>query len=167
MAATAPFLAAAFILVVAGVAKVARPEYTARALQQAGWPASRRWVRAGATLEVAVGILAVAWPGPLSAALVAAAYAGFAGFIVVALRRGWAISSCGCFARPDSRPAPAHAAMNGAAVVAAVWWAVQGPTSAPHIFSHEPWHGGPLILITALIAGLAYLVWNNPLEAAQ
>lgn len=163
-AVTAPFLAASAVLAGAGVAKILRPDDTARALQIAGLPHHRRLVRIAAAGEVAVGAAAVAAPGPLTGALVAAAYAGFAAFVAVALLRGWPLSSCGCFGRPDSRPAYPHVALNAAAAAAAAWWAGVAPGRIGPLFVHSPWHGGPLALVSIVIAGLAYLVWTNPGE---
>src|SRR5262249_26684526 len=111
-------------------------------------------------------------PGVLTGALVAVAYGLFAGFIIVALRRGWALTSCGCFGRPDNPPTIAHAVLNIGAAACAVWWAVAWPAGfgVSHLVRlvfHEPWHGGPLVLVSAVVAGLAYLVWTDPLPAAR
>lgn len=160
----APFLAATVILAGAGLAKIRRPDYTARALQAAGWRVGRRAVRAGAAVEVAVAVAAVAWPVALTGALVAVAYGAFAVFVTVALRRGWALSSCGCFGRPDSRPNYLHAVLNAAAALVALWWAAAPPGHLTRMLSSSPWGGAPLALVSAVIAGLAYLVWTNPLS---
>lgn len=171
-AATAPFLAAVILLAGAGVAKARRPDDTATALASAGVRAGRTGVRAMAVGEVVLAVLAVARPGPLTGALVAAAYCGFAGFVVLALRRGWALESCGCFGRPDTPPTVAHAVLNVAAAASAAWWAVTVPAGGRavnigHLFVHTPWNGGALALITLVISGLAYLVWTNPIPAAR
>jgi hypothetical protein len=82
------------------------------------------------------------------------------------------LASCGCFARPDTPPTVAHAALNLGAAACAVWWAVawrdaQGPSRLGRLFFHQPWHGGPLMFVTLVVAGTAYLVWNNPLPAVR
>jgi hypothetical protein len=164
---TAPYLAATAVLGGAGIAKAVRPADTATALRAA--PAL---VRIGAVAEVAVATAALAAPGPVTGALVATSYAAFAVFVVVALRRGWALSSCGCFGRPDTPPTVAHAVLNGAAAASAVWWAAawrggEGLSHLGRLFFHQPWHGGPLALVTVVLAGLAYLVWTDPLPAAR
>jgi hypothetical protein len=156
----------------AGAAKAVHPDDTATALAGAGLRTGRTVVRAGAVAEVGLAVAAVAWPSPLTGALVAAAYCGFAGFIVVALRRGWALESCGCFGRPDTPPTRAHAVLNSAAAAAAVWWAATVPTRGwaggfERFFVHSPWSGGPLALITLVITGLAHLIWTNPIPAAR
>jgi hypothetical protein len=169
---TAPFVAATVLLGAAGVAKTFRPADTASALRAAGIPASRALVRAGAAAEIGLAAWALAVPGPVTGALVAAAYAIFAVFVVVALRRGWALASCGCFGRPDTPPTVAHAALNAGAAASAVWWAAawpggSGESRLGRLFFHQPWHGVPLVLVTLVVTGMAYLVWTNPLPAAQ
>jgi hypothetical protein len=164
---TAPYLAATVLLGVAGIAKAVRPADTATALRTA--PAL---VRTGAVAEIGVAVAALVVPGPGTGALVAASYTAFAVFVVVALRRGWPLSSCGCFGRPDTPPTVAHAALNAAAAAAAVWWAAawrggEWVSRLGRLFFHEPWHGGPLALLTVVLAGLAYLVWTDPLPAAR
>lgn len=170
--ATAPYLAATVLLGAAGVAKAIRPADTATALRASGLPIGPNAVRIGSLAEVAIATAALAAPGPMTAALVAAAYAGFAAFIVVALGRGWALSSCGCFGRPDTPPTPAHAVLNAGAAASATWWAWSwsggvGVSHLAHLFFRQTWHGGPLALTTLLVAGLAYLVWTDPIPAAR
>lgn len=160
----APFLAATVVLGGAGLAKLWRPADTARALQAAGLRVSWNTVRLGALAEVALSVAALVTPGALTGALIAAAYAGFAGFVLVAMARGWPLSSCGCFGRADSRPGYQHAVLDLGASVVAVWWAATGPGRLGPLFVHQPWHGVPLALVTAVIAGLAYLIWTNPLS---
>ena len=164
--ATAPFLAATVALAAAGAAKLARPDDTARALQVAGLPHHRRLVRVGAAAELAVAAVALALPGPVTGALVAASYAAFTVFVAVALTRGWPLSSCGCFGRPDSKPDWAHVAVDAGATAAAASWAAAGPPPLGALLSSSPWHGGPLLLTAAVTAGLAYLVWTNPIAKA-
>jgi hypothetical protein len=169
---TAPYLAATVLLGAAGVAKVIRPGDTATALAAAGWPAGPTAVRAGAAAEVAVAALAIAVPGPATGALMAVAYTAFAVFVLVALRRGWALASCGCFGRPDTPPTSAHAALNAGAAASAVWWAAAGLGGGGlrhlgRLFVHQTWDGGPLLLVTLVVAALAYLVWTDPIPAAR
>lgn len=167
-AAAAPFLAATALLAGAGAAKLWNPLYTARALAAAGLPAHRHLVRAGAAGELVVAVAAIAWPGVLTGALVAAAYGAFAAFVAVALHRGWALSSCGCFGRPDSRPAWPHVVLDALAAAAAGVWAVTAPARIGRLFSPgQPWHGIPLALVAAVIAGLAWAIWTNPIGEAR
>lgn len=164
---TAPYLAAVALLGLAGVSKLARPNDTARALQLAGLPASRTWVRVGAAGEIVVAGAALVAPGALTGALVAGCYAAFTVFVAVALRRRWPISSCGCFGKPDTPPTRSHAALNAGATACAVWWSAAAPSNLIHAFAHENWHGSALTLETAVVALLAFVVWTNPLPAAS
>jgi len=117
-----PFLVIAALLAGGGALKVHRPATTARALGQMGLPSSPSLVRVGAAAEVVVGAGALAWGNRPFAALVALSYLGFAAFVLLALRRGVPLSSCGCFGGlRDTPPTYGHLALNVvAAVVAAV-----------------------------------------------
>ena len=162
---TAPYLAAVVLLGLAGVSKIARPGDTARALRLAGIPASRAWVRAGALCELAVAVAALMAPCAATGALVAGFYAVFTVFVMLALRRRWPLSSCGCFGKPDTPPTGSHAALNAGATFCAVWWSVSAPANLPHALAHQNWHGWALTLEAAAIAVVAFVVWTNPLPA--
>lgn len=166
-AAASPFLASALVLAAAGAAKAAKPEDTARALHAAGLPAHRQLVRVGALAEMAVAVTAVAFPGRITATLVGLAYLGFTAFVGLALVMHWPLSSCGCFGRPDERPGLLHLALDAAATVAAGVYAWENPVGIGRLLGHSPWDGGPLILVTLVIAGLAYLIWTNPVNAVK
>jgi hypothetical protein len=166
-AVTAPFLAASLVLIGAGLAKLHHPDDTARALHIAGLPSHRRLVRLGAAAEVGIGVAALARPGPATGSLVALAYAAFTGFVAVALVKKWPLASCGCFGRPDARPGPRHLLLDIGAAGAAVRWSVRTPGALLPVVDRSPWHGGPLILVTVVVAGLAYLVWTDPRPAAR
>src|SRR3954453_10127463 len=95
-----PFAIACMLLAIGGVLKGIRPGDTANALRSVGLPLSRTSVRAlvrsGGVLESALAVAAVTTGEPLLATLVAASYVCFTGFVVLALRSGRPISSCGC-----------------------------------------------------------------------
>jgi hypothetical protein len=156
---TAPYLAAVTLLGGAGAVKAVRPWDTANALRT-----HPSLVRVGAVAETAVAVAAVVAPGPVTGSLVAVCYLAFAGFIGLALRRGWVIASCGCFGRPDTPPTVTHLVLNLAAAGSAVWWAVAAPGRLSRAFAHQSWDGFPLLLVTAVAAYLAYLVFTNPLD---
>jgi hypothetical protein len=115
---TAPALAAALLLMLAGALKVVDPSMTVGALRALGLPSAPWLVRLGAAAEVVVGALAVAAGGPIPWLVVAASYLAFAGFVGVALHRGTMIGSCGCFGREDTPPHVSHVLLN--VVLAAV-----------------------------------------------
>jgi hypothetical protein len=164
-AVAAPYLAEVALLGFAGLAKLGRPQTTVLALKRTKLPATRALVRTGASAELVVAVAALAHPGAITGTLVALSYAGFALFVAIALRYRWPLSSCGCFAKPDTVPTGAHAVLNAGAAVCAVLWAASGPSSLPGIFSRQPWGGAPLGLVTAVVALLAYIVWTNPLPS--
>jgi hypothetical protein len=154
---TGPYLAAALLLVAAGLAKVRRPETTAIALRRAGLAVPPWAVRAGAAAEVAAGCWACT-SARVPAGIVALSYLGFAGFVALALRRGSPVSSCGCFGETDSPPTLSHAVLNLAAAATAGWAALHAHADAVTVLRHQPLAGVPLVLLVSAGAYLAYLV---------
>lgn len=152
---TGPALAAALVLVAAGVPKLARPVTTVGALRSVGLPASGVLVRLLAAAEVCVGVLALVVGGRVAVGLVAASYAVFIAFLVRALRHGGAVSSCGCVGRPDTPPTVAHLVVTvllcglSAAAVADPPSGVAGVVGS----------GGDGVLTVAFAALGAWLVW--------
>ncbi len=159
---SAVFVASLGVLAAAGVAKIAKPDDTSRALRIAGWPSQRWLVRLAATGEVALAAAALAVPGHLTGSLVAAAYAGFAAFVGLALIKGWLLASCGCFGRPDSKPGLIHLLLDLGAAGCAVWWAARPPRNTAELFKGQPWAGAAMVVVSAAIAWLAYLIWTRP-----
>ncbi len=159
-----PYLAACGLLVVAGVAKALRPEDTARALGASlAVRMSRRQlttaVRIGSGAEGLLGVVALAFPRPVPAALVALSYAAFAVFVAYARARGGAIASCGCFGTPDTPATWAHVVVDAALAVSAAtvaWAASTGDVWT--VLSRQPVHGLPLVIASAFAGWLAYLV---------
>jgi uncharacterized membrane protein YphA (DoxX/SURF4 family) len=98
---TGPFLAAAGLLCVSGVAKLRAPGTAAQAVRTLGLPAGAAVIRLAAAGELALGALALIAAGRLTAAVVGAVYAGFAALTVVLARRR---AACGCFGS-DEAPA--------------------------------------------------------------
>jgi hypothetical protein len=161
-----PYLAACALLVVAGVAKAARPDDTARAAVHVFGGTVGRWrwvVRAGAAAEVIVGAAALVVVGPALAGTVAASYVAFAGFVVLARRRGGPLASCGCFGRPDTPPTVLHAFVDAGLAVAAVWVAAAAPDgwTVPLVVDHGPWLGIPLLIASAACAFVAVLALST------
>jgi hypothetical protein len=116
---TGPLLAAAALLAVAGAQKVVDPAMTVGALRALRLPSAPLLVRAGAAAELVLGVVAITAGGAVPWGLVAASYLAFATFVVLALRRGTMVGSCGCFGREDTPPHPVHVALDlGLAAVA-------------------------------------------------
>lgn len=148
-----PYLASAALLVAAGGAKLVDPLPLVRALRSARLPAPRPLVRAGAAAEVALGLAAVVTGSPVAAALVAVSYAAFTAFVLLALRRGGVLASCGCFGKADTPPTATHVAVTGAFAVVAGLVALDPPAAATLTGA-----GLPLLVATAAVAATAYLV---------
>jgi hypothetical protein len=162
------YLVAAGLLVGAGVAKALRPDDTARALATLvprparGMASPRRLragVRAGASTEAAVGVLALALPRPATAVLVAVSYAAFAGVVGYALARGGALASCGCFGRPDTPATVVHVLVDLALASACAAVALRAPNagSLVTVLAHQPLAGVPLLFVSAVGLWLTYL----------
>src|SRR3954451_7226822 len=128
-----PFLAAAGLLVLAGVPKVVDPVPLVRAMRGAGLPVGRHLVRAFAVAEVALGGWALLNPGRYAAALVAAAYLAFTAFVARVLTRGGVLGSCGCFGKPDTPATRTHLVLTALAALTAVLVALDPPTA---VWSH-------------------------------
>ena len=151
-----PYLASAALLVAAGGAKLLDPLPLVRALRSVGLPAPRPLVRAGALAELVLGLLAIVTGSAAAAAGVAASYAVFTAFVLVALRRGGVLASCGCFGKADTPPTRTHVAVTGAfaLVAAAVTLSPLGDLGS--VLSDSP--ALPLLVTTAAVAVTAYLV---------
>ncbi len=162
------YLVAAGLLCVAGAAKAVRPDDTARALAALlpGSPSlvrTRRLVRAGALVEAALGAIALAFPRPLTAALVALSYGCFAVVVAVVRRRGGPLATCGCFGRPDTPATALHLIIDLALALAAVAVAIEAPaqgTLAAQLV-HQPWAGVPLVLVSATGVWLTTLALSS------
>ena len=154
-----PYTAAAVLLGVAGVPKVRDPGDLVRAVRSVGMPFGRGAVRAFAVAEVVVAALALLVPSRITALLLAAMYAGFTAFVVVALRRGGVLSSCGCFGRADTPPTRAHALVTGTASVVGLLVAVDPPASGA--WSSLTGNGaGAVVGLVALVALVCFLAWQ-------
>ena len=174
------FFIACGLLVLAGLAKAARPDDTARALLLLipGWASgltslnlTRQLVRIGALAEAALGAWALVFPRPLTAAGVAVSYTVFLGIVVYARRRGGPLSTCGCFGRPDTPPTTVHVLLNAGFVTTGVAVALRPPnvTALVPLLANQPWDGVPLLLASGVGVWLAYLALSPlaTLEAAR
>jgi hypothetical protein len=155
------YLVGCALLVLAGVAKVFRPDDTARALSAViplPLARTRPLVRAGAIAEAALGAVALIYPRTATAGLVALSYAAFAVFVLVARAKGGAIANCGCFGTPDTPATVLHVLINLGLLVAGVVVAATGPSGTiVSILSTQPLHGLPLVLVSALCVWLSLL----------
>lgn len=152
-----PFWAAAILLVAAGVPKLKDPLPLVRALRSVSLPAGRLAVRLIAAGEVLVGTFALVAPSRASAVLLALAYAAFTGFVLLALRRGGVLGSCGCFGRPDTAPSRTHVLLTAALAAAAAALAFAPPPES--VWAEGPSaHQVVLVGYALLLAALSYVV---------
>lgn len=151
----AAYVAAAIVLVVAGVAKLARPHDTARALRAAGLPGAAAAVRIGSAAEIVIGIAAVVTGNRVAAALVAASYVGFAAFVAQALVRRLPLSTCGCLGEPDTPPTVLHVVLDLGLAAAASVAAVRPVTT---LWDEMTEHPAEAVVLTALVAVAVHLV---------
>jgi hypothetical protein len=149
-----PFLAAAALLLVAGVPKLADPLPLVRSLRAAGVPAGRVLVRAFAAAEVAVGAAALAAPNRVTALLVAGAYVVFTAFVARVLTRGGVLGSCGCFGKPDTPATRTHLALTALAATTALAAAVDPPSP---LWSHVDGAG---LGAAGMATVIAFLAWQ-------
>ena len=112
-----PTLALFGLLALAGGMKVVSPDLTSGALRAAGLPHGRLLVRGIGLVEVAIGMGGIVLGTSIVAFVAAAFYAGFAWFVIHALRNRLPISSCGCFGAAETPPSVNHVIVNIGAVL--------------------------------------------------
>lgn len=99
---------------------MASPDLTAGALRAARLPHDRFLVRGLGIAEVAVGVSGIVLGTATPAVLAGALYAGFAWFVVKAMRYHLPIATCGCFGAAETPPRINHLIVNVAAVLVMV-----------------------------------------------
>ena len=112
-----PTLALLGLLALAGGMKLASPDLTSGALRAAGLPHARVFVRGIGLVEVLIGVTGIVLGSSIVAFSAAAFYAGFAWFVIHALRHRLPISSCGCFGAAETPPSINHLIVNIGAVL--------------------------------------------------
>jgi hypothetical protein len=171
------FFIACGLLVAAGAAKALRPADTARAIAllvpewvplSKSLGVTRQAVRVGALAEAVLGAVALLFPRPLTAALVAASYALFVCVVAYARYRGGALASCGCFGRPDTPATRLHVAVNVVLFAAAALVAFRPPDTSSFfvLLDHQPWLGLPLLFVSGVGVWVTYLALS-PLAALE
>ena len=154
-------VAAALLLVVAGLAKVFRPVSTTELLTSFGLPEVPVVVVVIGVVESAVGVLAMVAGGPLLAAATGTLYVGFIVVVTRALATG--VRTCGCFGRVNSPPSWIHVVGNaGFAVTSFV--AAAGRTPA-QVMADQPANGIGFVLAAGVTAGLALVAFTAVPEA--
>ena len=154
-------VAAALLLIVAGVAKIVRPAPTTDLLASFGLPEVSAVVVVIGVVESVVGILALVVGGPLLAAAIGAVYVGFVAVVWRALVTG--ATTCGCFGRVNSPPSWLHVVGNAGFAVAS-FVAAAGRTPA-QVMADQPASGIGFVLGSGVIAGLALVAFTAVPEA--
>jgi hypothetical protein len=174
-----PYLIGCILLVTAGVMKAARPDDTARALApllpgrlaRVPFGRLRTALRTVSCLEAGLGLVALVFPRPVVAGLVAASYLGFALVVAYARSEGGALASCGCFGTPDTPATLLHVVVDLVLAVSGLVVALSAPTAGSilNLLAHEPLHGLPMVAVTGVGAWLTYLTLSvlGALQAAR
>lgn len=114
------------LLILTGIAKLRRPNDTARALRSMDIPSPRLTTALVASGEVVVGTGALVLSSSLFLAVQAGLYALFLAWVGAALVKDVPIASCGCLGREDTPPYWGHVILNGIAVAASAAAAISG-----------------------------------------
>jgi hypothetical protein len=112
-----------------------------------------RWVvRSVALLETALGAVAIVFPRPATAGLVALSYLCFCGVVAFVRWRRGPLATCGCFGRPDTPPTVLHLLIDLvlAGVAATVALAAPQEGTLAIQLAHQPWAGVPLLFVSAI-----------------
>lgn len=160
-------LAAAAILVFAGVAKVCQPEPAIRFAATLGVPLPRLFVRAAALMEIAVGLGALWRPRPAAIAI-ALLYALFTALVARQLRQGGGLP-CGCLGAREVAPSRLHLFLNGACVCVGCLAALAPPPAFATFAATQPL-AAALVGLAAVAVGLlsqAGLVYAPTIGAWQ
>ena len=169
MVLAAPFAAVAGLLAVAGVLKLLAP-----ARPQAGAPApgaalGATGARAAGLVELALGAVALAAPGRLVAALVAAAFAAFAAYSLRLVVAGDP-ADCGCFGVESTRLGIGHVLLDLACAGVAATAAIEPPRAVTSLIADAPASGLALaagVLAAVYAIYLAYTVLPRAWGAYQ
>jgi hypothetical protein len=160
-------LAGCAVLLVAGFAKLRRPDALAVALARRARSSRRSMalaVRALAATEVVLGVVGIARPAGAAAALVALSYAGFTAYVALLRRAGGALASCGCFGEPDTPATRAHVAVTATFALASTVVTARVHGGLANVLDAQPAAGAPLLLASAVVALLAIVVLTRHAE---
>lgn len=140
------------LLLLAGLAKLRRPDTSTRALVLAGLPGGRAAVRALGAGEVALAVVAAVVGGPLWG-VQALAYIGFTAFVL--RQRTQPASSCGCFGEEEVPVTILHVAVDMALAAGALVAAVGGaPGLLVTVTGPVGWLVLPLVGVATLVVRL-------------
>lgn len=148
---------AAILLLIAAAQKVVDPRPAAGALRAIGLRPSSWVVRVIATIEVGVASSVIVLGSEVAVVALAATYLGFGCFVVVALRSGTMVSSCGCFGHTETPPSVSHVVIDFVFAAVAAAWAFAHPGRSPLAgLTDGPGAGVPFVVLTLVLLGLTY-----------
>jgi hypothetical protein len=157
-----PFHVIVGLLLIAGVAKLARPGPTAEVAQAAGIPFASSIVRVFAVAEIVAAVAAFAVGGRYTAAAVGGLYAVFAGFIVMLKMRGIKTAGCGCFGQEsDDPPGFLHVAIDLVAAGIATIAVVAPVPDLYTVLADQPLAGVPYVAFVAIGVWLMMVMLND------
>jgi methylamine utilization protein MauE len=157
-----PFAIAAAVLALGGALKMLEPADTAHALAALRLPSARPLVRFAGTVEAFIAIGALVYGSRALAIAVAVSYFAFAVFVMVALRSGLPITSCGCFGKVDTPPSWVHIAIDVAAagVAAGAAFTETSEIALPDVLAEQPLAGVPFVVLAAVGVMLVFLAFT-------
>jgi hypothetical protein len=155
-----PLFAFAVLLGAAGVLKAGRPEGAVRALRSAGLPGSSVAVRVLGIAEIGLAVWVLAFGGRVSAALLTAAYLGFAGFTARLVARSGASASCGCFGETEAPANRLHVVLNLVAAVLVATAVLVPSGGVLDVLRDQPLAGVPFVALTGLLTWLWYVLYT-------
>ncbi|HEV3212235.1 MAG TPA: MauE/DoxX family redox-associated membrane protein [Acidimicrobiales bacterium] len=117
-AAAAITISAAWLAILAGVAKLLRPSEAVEAMRAVRLPAGAALVRAGALVECGLGVAVLASPSWIARVLLAGSYVALGAFVVVSMRTSPDVG-CGCFGGRGPTSHVRHLAITGACALGA------------------------------------------------
>jgi len=149
------FFLAAGLLVLAGAAKILRPDPTAQALLDAGLPGTLAAARVVGTVEVTVGAWASLAPAAGGAIVLGGLYLVFAGYLGFLLAARPDAGSCGCAGSTAVPPSRLHLALNfGASATGFAYATTEAPGVGSWIVSLG-WAAVPVVFDLVVAGWLA------------
>jgi hypothetical protein len=153
-----PLFAAALLIAVAGVAKLARPASARVALRTVGLPSQAIVVRLLGAGEIAVAAFALVAGGRAGAGVTLLAYLGFAAFAARLAGASRRAVPCGCFGSGSAPVGPLHVVVNLALAAVALVAIVRPTDGVVDVLRDQPWAGVPFIGFTVLLTWLLLVV---------
>lgn len=158
------FATAMLVLALGGGLKVVRPIPTANALNAVGLPNTAWLVRLLGMFEVAVAVSAIVLNEQALYALAAGMYLSFTAFVMLALRRGASLQSCGCFGKVDTPPSGYHIGVNLVLAGSALAM-TSSSVSVGEYFRDDPIETAPTLFLAAVAAYVVYVMLTALPEA--